>query len=180
MHKHRWKLVSLSKNEGTWKCSCGEHRNRKWTPHEQKQHVIPHIDEMFNPLPQKNVHRFWHPFAKWLNGLCERKSSYDVMQAIEGYAKRKPESGIMITDVDDDAFASSNLVIMPHQSDYEYMGASVIFVPQCTGEKPIKFFMYPSHVDGLMRVLKKLQKLAKKKRKKKSRSVWNLAWRSQK
>lgn len=36
------------------------------------------------------------------------------------------------------------------------MGISVYYIPQCTGEKPIQFFLYPGHLRRLITTLQKL------------------------
>lgn len=62
---------------------------------------------------------------------------------------------------DDTYFASSNLVLIEHASKTEYMGTTVVFIPQCTGEDPVEFFLYPGHRECLVKFLKSLGGLRK-------------------
>jgi len=55
--------------------------------------------------------------------------------------------------VDDGAHCGSDLMCIMHQCRYQFMGMSVVFIPQCTGEPPTQFFLYPGHLDGLLDML---------------------------
>ena len=90
----------------------------------------------------------------WL--LCSAR--HELSERIEQYTKKHPE--IIVTRVDDNYFAGSDLVLIPHNDDKtkEYFGTTVVYVPQCTGEDPIRFFLYPWHARGLLRALGQLQK----------------------
>ena len=89
-------------------------------------------------------------------------SGYEVMEKIESYAKENPE--ISIAHCDDDLFASSILVIIPHKD----MGNTVLFVPQLTTITN-KFFLYPNHQASLIKALNDntheslIERLSKKK-----------------
>lgn len=90
-----------------------------------------------------------------------RWKGYELMCRIEKYAEKHPE--LEVVTVDDDHFASSLLVLLPHHDKKtgSYFGTSVIYVPQCTGEDPIRFFLYPGHAHGLLGALGKLRKTYK-------------------
>lgn len=76
---------------------------------------------------------------------------YDVMEKVEEYVKTHPD--VVELSVDDDVFASSDLVLIPHPT----MGITVIFIPQCTNVQNT-FFLYPNHIDNLIKTLKEMQK----------------------
>ena len=87
-----------------------------------------------------------------------RWKGYALMKRIEKYVEQHPE--ILVVGVDDDYFAGSSLVLVPHNDKKtgEYFGTSVIYVPQCTGEDPIRFFLYPGHARGLLEAFRTLGK----------------------
>ncbi len=75
---------------------------------------------------------------------------YKVICKIEEYAKNNPE--IKVVHCDDDVFASSILVLIPHPT----MGISIMFVPQCTNVQNM-FFLYDKHYSELIRVLSEMK-----------------------
>ena len=82
----------------------------------------------------------------------QRLVGYDVMEAIEKYAKKNaPE--IKIVNCDDDVHAGSILVLIPHPT----MGISVMFIPQCTGIQN-RFFLYGGHYKSLIKTLQEMEK----------------------
>jgi len=64
---------------------------------------------------------------------------------------------------DDGVFSSSHLFLIPHETKTQYMGLTVIFVPQLAIDEPNHFFLYPQHLNQLIRELLKIQKRMKKK-----------------
>ena len=76
---------------------------------------------------------------------------YDVMKKVEAYVKTHPD--VVELSVDDSVFSSSDLVLIPHPT----MGITVIFIPQCTNVQNT-FFLYPNHIDNLIKTLKEMQK----------------------
>jgi hypothetical protein len=75
---------------------------------------------------------------------------YSAMQKVERYEKKY--GGIKIVYVDDNVFAGSMLVLIPHDK----MGITVIFIPQCTDEKDI-FFLYPNHIKQLNKTIDEIK-----------------------
>jgi hypothetical protein len=117
------------------------------------------------------VHKISHDFQKKFKkhdestGRCGFKwKGWQLMEKVRKWAKKYPS--VMIVRCDDDYFAGSDLVLIPHENDYSYMGTSVNYIPQCTGEEAITFFLYPHHRHGLAGALAVLKKLETKKRKK--------------
>jgi hypothetical protein len=118
------------------------------------------------PSPDENVHLIWHRFVKAFmkdklkpgTSVEEFKyTGYDLMKRVERWAKHYPTQ-VFVSRCDDAIFAGSLLVCIEHASKNSYHGTSVLYIPQCTGEPPIIFFLYPGHRKELMGVLKKLGK----------------------
>jgi hypothetical protein len=89
-------------------------------------------------------------------------SCLEAMKWMEKYAKRHPE--IIACRVDDDNHCGSDLYLIPHYCDdgnlgADWMGVTVLYIPQCTGERPIRFFLYPQHHDGLLEALLEMKAL---------------------
>lgn len=101
----------------------------------------------------KEIHAVWHKFSAWLEdefGKDWRSElvGYDAMLKIEAYVKTNPE--ISLSYCDDEMFAGSMLVIVPHKG----MGNTVIYVPQLTTITN-QFFLYPNHQALLIEALNK-------------------------
>lgn len=85
------------------------------------------------------------------------KSGYPMMKAVARWAKKYPKD-VEICTVDDNYFAGSSLVLIQHRkSPRKVWGVSVIFIPQCTGEPPTSFFLYPSHYHRLAPALARIR-----------------------
>ena len=121
------------------------------------------------------THKYYHAFCKYMSrwyfskgkrytkDLSETKREfkffdgskmigYDAMLRIERYAKLHPE--IKVCRVDDDVFAGSILVLVPHPE----MGITVFFVPQCTNTQNA-FFLYPQDSKELIDTLVEMKKV---------------------
>lgn len=139
----------------TFRCNCGVERSRKMTAEEKRRFMT----EMF-PKSSNSVSRVYLSFVKAFMKEEEwewKWIGYDLMKRVEKWAKKYP-SEVHIVGVDDDVFASSVLVLIEARTHDSYMGTSVIYIPQCTGEKPIRFFLYPCHRAGLITALKEIAK----------------------
>lgn len=90
-----------------------------------------------------------------------RFTGWDAIRKAEAWVDRT--RGVYNVGLDDDMATSSALIVVPHEDRKTYHGATFMFIPQCTGEKPIRFFMYDHSVVQLMKVLKKLHAKHKKK-----------------
>jgi hypothetical protein len=98
-------------------------------------------------------------YDKWV----WRWTGHELMKRVRKWAEKYPT--VRICGCDDDHFCNSDLVIIPHERKRYYMGATVVFIPQCTGEQPIKFFLYPDHANRLIPALLELQRKAISKKK---------------
>lgn len=102
-----------------------------------------------------DAHGVYHKFEKWLiETLGENYNSYlfgyKVICKIEDYVKNNPE--IKIVHCDDDTFASSILVLIPHPT----RGITIKFIPQCT-ELQNTFFLYDRSYDKLIEALNEMK-----------------------
>jgi hypothetical protein len=146
-HRHHFKVWGYSGRRTLELCSCGDKRERPQTKAESKK-----LRDEFKEA--SDVHKTWHAFAK---KFIDRKTEeflyvgYDLMTRAERWAEKYPE--IKIVGCDDDHFCCSSLILVPHATARSYMGLTVLYIPQCTGEKPICFFLYPSHRQGLLDAL---------------------------
>jgi hypothetical protein len=86
---------------------------------------------------------------------------YDLMTKVEAWAKKNPS--VRIAYCDDAVHSSSYLVFIPHETKKEYFGTSVVLIPQCSGEEPSSYFLYPNHLDKIESVIKDIQKNTKNK-----------------
>lgn len=102
----------------------------------------------------------WTKMFKAAQKECGDTTIRDMLNKAERAAKR--HKSIINVTVDDDHFCSSSLMLISAETKDRYMGASVYHFPQCGGS-PTHFFLYPSHVDELIKALRVLQVKAKRK-----------------
>lgn len=113
----------------------------------------------------RDVHTIWHDFTKKFqsdnvdSGCNQWKyTGYDMQQRVERWARRwnqKYPGEVQLVHCDDAVHASSDLLLIEHRSADDYMGISVVFIPQCT-DHPMVFFLYPSNRMDLLTALKAL------------------------
>lgn len=115
--------------------------------------------DFFYPPPSKDVHLIYHRFVKRFmkDGDKFKLTGYSLMCAVEKWAAQYPGQ-VTVVGCDDSVHASSNLILIEHASEVDYMGTTVLYIPQCTGEEPIEFFLYPGHRKELIKVLRSLGK----------------------
>jgi len=85
---------------------------------------------------------------------------YDAMTMMDKFVSAN--KSIIPVRCDDSTHSGSSLYLIPHESRKDYMGTTVLFIPQCTKEQN-NFFLYPDHLDKLIKELQKIQKRTKKK-----------------
>lgn len=155
---HLWKMAGshgpLRKLVAQDRCSrCGEFRQREPTKKERAEHRE-WLKELRRPM---EIHKISHAFTR----ATEEMSGYPMMTAARRWADKHPER-VMVSRVDDDFHAGSLLAFITHEvpkgPKKTWFGVSVHYIPQCTGEKPIRFFLYPGHVDELIDTLQKIRK----------------------
>jgi len=57
---------------------------------------------------------------------------------------------------DDSAHCGSSVFLIPHETDKEYWGTTVVYIPQCTDDQNM-FFLYPDHLNRFVKELQKIQ-----------------------
>ena len=97
------------------------------------------------------LHRIYHDYVTKMDG--KQLKGYELMEAADKWAEKHPEVQTVV--VDDDHHATSDLVIMPHENGKDFMGLTVLYIPQCTGENPTRFFLYPRAIQRLIEALSK-------------------------
>ena len=141
---------------GRWTKDSGISR-AEWNKRKREWHEI------------DRIHNVWHSFQR---RFCKDGPSgnddwkyrgYDLMKRVKTWAKKYPDD-VTITGCDDAVFAGSDLVLIEHRSDKLYMGTSVVYIPQCTSENPIQFFLYPGHRFALIAALRRLGRIKGRKR----------------
>jgi hypothetical protein len=131
-----------------------------------------------------SIHKVWHALTKhlakwyyalnlgWKNDLTPSKrkykevdfskvKGYQAMKRMDLFIRAHPE--IIEVSCDDHHFSSSSLYLIPHETKKKFMGTSVLYISQNAPEQNV-FFLYPSHLDGLIEELQKIQKRERKKR----------------
>lgn len=127
---------------------CGETVERKATPKERALHEK-HVDWSRGP----NIHKVWHEFQRRFKK--DDKYSfigYDLMLRVEKWAKKYPRE-VRCLYIDDSYFCNSSLVLVEHRHARAYMGTTAVVIPQCTGESPMEFFLYPGDRNALIAAL---------------------------
>lgn len=82
---------------------------------------------------------------------------FELMEKVDKWAKKFPTE-VHLSHIDDDFHANSLAVFISHRTPKRYMGVSVVIIPQCTGEKPMTFFLYPSDLKSFRDITAKLYK----------------------
>lgn len=161
-HSHRWKRTAWSQRLIWEECRCGERWERPATPAEIKQNKK---EQALSWKKSEFLHRLFHKILKKFgDGEHFTMKGWDLMQAMRKFAKGHPE--IQHAGVDDSSFSGSDIWLIPHYIDSkkfgrEYMGTTLLYIPQCSGEAPIEMFMYPAHLEGVLKALKAAQKFGK-------------------
>ena len=166
MHKHKWKVLSVSQREITFRCNCGERVSRLTTANEKDL-----IKKYWNNSTKRSLelHKIAHEYSR----KFEKYVGYELMKRVRSWAVKHPSVKLVV--VDDSFFTSSLLVLIPHENEYDYMGTTVVFIPQ--NGVPVEFFLYERHLQNLQLALKAISKLHLKKRKKKEKDlIWSLPY----
>lgn len=150
-HRHKWEIFSSSLTGGkmvmTERCRlCRKERTRPATEEEQTAG---------RKSWDTKIHDVSHAFRKKLGDNV----GYDAMKIADKFAAKHPDV-VRVAHVDDNHFSSSSLVLVAHEDPEDhFMGTSATYIAQCSGETPIEFFLYPGHVEGLIRALQHFKKM---------------------
>lgn len=130
-----------------YRCKCGKEKKRPLWKRERER----------SKREEKNA-TLTHRIARKVDKIREKHvKGWPLMQALNAFARKNPKD-VQVVGCDDSLFANSDLFLIDHKVPRAYMGTTVLFVPQCTGEDPISFFLYPNHVDALLKALKRVKK----------------------
>jgi hypothetical protein len=132
---------SMCGREFTYKCKCGKTERVLTVSKTLQKRILSKEDKP----PQK--HKLCQSFIK----AIKDKKGFKAMEAAEKWAKKNP--GATLVGCDDDHFASSIIAIIPHENRYEVWGYTMICIPQCTGEEPMRMFFYPAELKSFISVL---------------------------
>lgn len=151
---HIWGLGSHTSSAVVEKCAvCGASRGRPATKREQSD-FRREWKRMQKRVAQ--IHHIYHDFELRFHspgGWIAQGGR--LMQLVERWAKHKPT--VTNCRVDDSCHAGSDLYLIPHECPGEYWGTTVLYIPQCTGEKPVEFFLYPCDLNNLLAKLQRVR-----------------------
>lgn len=157
-HKHKYIVQSYSAKNISFVCKCGNKINRNTTKSEEK-FIRAEINKLF--FNSKQLFKLWHKFVKV---FTKKDSAFPPVwdrdklhNGAKKWAKKYPDQ-IHIVGCDDSYHSSSELILFEHKSNEQYIGVTVLFVPQCSGESPIEFFLYPNASKNLIKTLQAIQK----------------------
>ena len=91
----------------------------------------------------------------WFDGYAGLQG-FEAMEWMEKYAKKHKE--ILYCHCDDDVFSNSDVWLVPHfcgkkSLGRSWMGVTILYIPQCTGERPTNFFLYPGDDQKMSKAL---------------------------
>lgn len=114
-------------------------------------------DRFMREVPTEKVKR-----GKKTLQLYDEKWKYDgweMMKRVRRLEGRPGWEGLHVLSCDDTYHASSSIVLIEHRDGRYYWGTTVLVVTQCDGQPLKEFFLYGSHLEALLPVLLRIQKL---------------------
>lgn len=178
-HRHRFKPSAVTSKTLTISCKCGATRSRELSHAEQSAMKHSLKDEA-------SIHTLWHKIVERIDvvatypskGAKPRLRGWDAQLWMGRFVARHPT--VVRCHVDDAVFSNSALYLVPGygvnpphpkgterihsflpKPGREWFGVQVLYVPQCTGEQPTSFFLYPSDHTSLLAGLKALARVGK-------------------
>ncbi|MCK5291280.1 MAG: hypothetical protein KAR39_04610 [Thermoplasmata archaeon] len=103
------------------------------------------------------IHTLWHKLHDYLESHdrnIDNLSGYDDIRCMDAFCKDNPD--IIRVHVDDSYHCNSYAYIVPHESEKRYMGATVLFIPQCCDTRN-QFFLYPGDNRSLLSACLRLE-----------------------
>jgi len=144
-------LNSTCGTEAMYSCKCRQTKRVVKLRPDQRQTFRQLMSE------SGDMHKLYHKYCREVGRLKESdRTGYEFMEWMQCFSKRNP--AVLRVGVDDDCHAGSDVYLIPHESRYELWGVTVLYIPQCTGEKPIRFFLYPNHLRAMMKALEVMAK----------------------
>jgi len=149
-HRHVFRVCSVTNTAKELRCDeCGHSKTipmtaserRRWKAHRRTMDVR-----------SNQLHRLEWAYRKELyDGDTDqfKTSGITAMDAMERFADKHP--AVLMCGCDDRMSMSSRIALIPHRTETEYWGTTVVVLPQC-GE-PVEFFLYPESLSRLLEAL---------------------------
>lgn len=156
-HKHEWVVKSYCGGMTDYACAeCGAAKTSQTTKKQAQE-----LERNDKRIEQ--THALYHLLlAKYFDESTNKwkKKGWEFIQIMEKWAKKYPKD-IFNAGVDDNYHAGSDIFFIRHGTKRSHMGYTALYIPQCTGEDPIAFFLYPGDHENLIKVLTKIWKAGK-------------------
>lgn len=78
---------------------------------------------------------------------------YQALARMDKFSRENPD--IITVGCDDSFHSGSTLYLIPHKTEEEYWGTSVLYIPQNGGDRNL-FFLYPCHLKELLKALNRI------------------------
>lgn len=141
------------------RCECEETRNRPMTDSERKRYAA---SDKRGWDRCKRMHAVSHDFKKQFKDKEGRQwkwVGWELTERVTRWSKKYPKD-VIICGVDDSYHASSDMVLILHRESLrKNWGTTVVVIPQCDGQPPMEFFMYPAHRKGIQEALTRISKV---------------------
>lgn len=98
------------------------------------------------------LHRLWHRIIPLLKPH-EQVSNCEASAIMQDVCTKEPD--VLCVNCDDDLHMSSEIYFVPHETKDEFMGYSMLIVPQCD-IKCTTMFLYPGHIYELKEAIDKM------------------------
>lgn len=139
----------------TWRCvECGHEEERPAT-----EEALAENRERCRLNGQ--IHVQWHAFKKRFYGVDPhgppRVRGYEMMCELDEFCAEFPDH-THVARIDDSYHSGSRLLFIEQRNEKEYWGTSVVVIPQCSGEAPLSFFMYPNHFQSVLQAMAAIQR----------------------
>lgn len=150
----KYEKIWHSRDEAGFLCKkCGSRSARPMTKREKKIFS----DHMKSSMREAGrVHDLFFEFRQRID--AEKDVDKKREKALK-WAESRKNKGVQIVRVDDNVYASSDLILIPHRTEKSVHGTTIVYVPQIEvyNDLPI-FFLYANHLDSLLAALKALKK----------------------
>lgn len=121
-------------------------------------------EEMHKHLARAEaIHKTWWKLVKFLESHdrnINELAGYEDIVLMDKFCKDHPD--VIKVHVDDAHHCNSYCYLVPHESDDDYMGTTVLFIPQCCGVIN-RFFLYPNDHRQMYHAMLELERKFKEK-----------------
>ncbi len=175
--KHKFKFVGRrGRFEFYFRCRCGARRTRVPTKAEAVWCSARDREAKLDAKRGAHIHTLFHRFQSkfWDESAHQYKlRGYKFMVAVEQFARHN--LSVVLCQCDDSAHTGSLIVLIPHETEDEYWGTTVVTIPQ--HDEPSEMFLYPHHLKGVLSALTGLAVRTEQKNKpRRKKHVWTPSW----